>query len=57
LGIEGEEVKAKGIDNIFNKITVGSFPNLNKERVIKVEEAFRIPPRQDQKKHPYTYYT
>jgi hypothetical protein len=28
MGIEEEEVKAKGIHNILNKIITGNFPNL-----------------------------
>jgi hypothetical protein len=33
MGIkEGEEVQAKGIHNIFNKIMAENFPNLKKER-------------------------
>jgi hypothetical protein len=31
---EGEEVQAKVIDNIFNKIIAENFPNIEKERVI-----------------------
>jgi hypothetical protein len=27
MGIEGEEVQAKGIQNIFNKIITENFPN------------------------------
>jgi hypothetical protein len=44
---EGEEVQAKGICNIFNKI-IDNFPNLEKAMTIQVQEAFRIPNRLDQ---------
>jgi hypothetical protein len=48
MGIEeGEEVQAKGICNIFNKITE-NFPNLEKVLPIQVQEAFRTPNRLDQ---------
>jgi hypothetical protein len=48
LGIkEGEEVQTKGIDNLFNKIIAENFPNLEKERVIQVQEAYRTPNCQD----------
>jgi hypothetical protein len=48
MGIEeGEEVQAKGIHNIFNKITENS-PNLQKVLLIQVQEAFRTPNRLDQ---------
>jgi hypothetical protein len=46
MGIEeGEEVKAKGIHNIFNKIIMESFLNLEKLMPIKVQEASRTPNR------------
>jgi hypothetical protein len=49
MGIEeGEEVQAKGICNIFNKIMTENFPNLEKTMPIQVQEAFRTPNRLDQ---------
>jgi hypothetical protein len=49
MGIEeGEEVKAKGIHNIFNKIITESCPNLEKAMPIQVQEASRTPNRLDQ---------
>jgi hypothetical protein len=37
MGIkEGEELQAKGIGNIFNKITAENLPNLEKEMLIQV---------------------
>jgi hypothetical protein len=42
MGIE-EEVQAKGIHNIFNKITTENFPNLEKVMSIQVQEAYRTP--------------
>jgi hypothetical protein len=45
---EGEEVQAKGIHNIFNKIITENFPNLKKVFPIQVQEASRIPNRLDQ---------
>jgi hypothetical protein len=49
LGIEeGEEVQAKGIHNIFNKIVTENFPNLEKTMPTQVQEASRIPNRLDQ---------
>jgi hypothetical protein len=42
MGIEeGEEVQAKGILNIFNKIITENFPNLKKVLTIQVQEASR----------------
>jgi hypothetical protein len=45
MGIEeGEEVQAKGIHNIFSKITE-NFPNLEEVMPIQVQEASRTPNR------------
>jgi hypothetical protein len=46
---EGEEVQAKGIHNICNKITE-NFPNLEIIMPIQVQEASRTPKRFDQRK-------
>jgi hypothetical protein len=48
IGIEGEEIQAKGICNIFNKIIAENFPNLKRELPIQVQEASRTPKRPDQ---------
>jgi hypothetical protein len=49
MGIEeGEEVQAKGICNIFNKIITENFPNPEKAMPIQVQEASRTPNRADQ---------
>jgi hypothetical protein len=51
MGIEeGEEVHAKGIHNIFNKIITENFPNLEKTTLIQVQGASRTPKRLDQNK-------
>jgi hypothetical protein len=48
MGIEeGEEVQAKGICNIFNKIITEKFLNLEKVLPIQVQEASRTPNRLD----------
>jgi hypothetical protein len=38
---EGEEIQTKGTDNQFNRLVVENFPNLEKERVTQVQEAYR----------------
>jgi hypothetical protein len=38
---EGEEKYNKGTDNLSNRIIAENFPNLEKERVIQVQEAYR----------------
>jgi hypothetical protein len=43
---EGEEVQAKGIHNIVNKIIAGNFPNL--EKAMPIQEASTTPNRLDQ---------
>jgi hypothetical protein len=45
---EEEEVQAKGISNIINKIIKENFPNLEKTMPIQVQEASRTPNRLDQ---------
>jgi hypothetical protein len=45
---EGEEVQAKGICNIFNKIITENFPNLEKIMPIQVQETSKTPNRLDQ---------
>jgi uncharacterized coiled-coil protein SlyX len=52
MGIEeGEEIQTKGIDNLFNRIIAENFPNIRKERVTQVQEAYRTPNHQDQKRN------
>jgi hypothetical protein len=49
MGItEGEEVQARGMHNIFNKIVTENFPNLGKAMLIQLHEASRTPKRLDQ---------
>jgi hypothetical protein len=49
MGIEeGEEVQAKEMRNIFNKIITENLPNLGKPMPIQVQEASRTPNRHDQ---------
>jgi hypothetical protein len=51
MGIEeGEEVQAKGICNMFNKIITKNFPNLEKTMPIQVQKASRTLNRLDQNK-------
>jgi uncharacterized coiled-coil protein SlyX len=52
MGIEeGEEIQTKGIDNLFNRIIAENFPIIRKERVTQVQEAYRTPNHQDQKRN------
>jgi hypothetical protein len=55
IGIEEEEYShIKGPENILNKITPENFPNLMKNMVINVQEAYRTPNILDEKrKNPH----
>jgi hypothetical protein len=48
MGIEEEEVQAKGVPNIFNKIMTENFPNLEKSIPVQVQKASRTPHSPDQ---------
>jgi hypothetical protein len=49
MGIEeGEEVQAKGMHNILNKIITENFPNVEKSIPIQMQETSRTPNRPDQ---------
>jgi hypothetical protein len=49
MGIEEEEeVQAKGMRNIFNKIITENFPNLEKAIRMQMQETSRTPNRPDQ---------
>jgi hypothetical protein len=49
MGIEeGEEVQAKGMCSIFNKIRTEIFPNLEKTMPIQVQDTSRTLNRPDQ---------
>jgi hypothetical protein len=53
MGIEGEEVQAKGIHNIFDEKIIEKFPNLDKSMPIQIQEASRTPNRLDQNRTPH----
>jgi hypothetical protein len=40
-------MQSKVIDNLFNKIIAADFPNLEKEKNIQVQEAYKTPNYQD----------
>jgi hypothetical protein len=49
MGIEeGEEVQAKGMCNIFNKLITENFPNVKKSIPIQIQEASTTPNKPDQ---------
>jgi hypothetical protein len=42
---ENEDFQLKGPANIFNKIIEENFPNLKKEMLMNIQEAYRTPNR------------
>jgi hypothetical protein len=52
MGVEeGEEIQTKGTDNLFHRIIAENLPNFKKERVTKVQEAYRTQNHQNQKRN------
>jgi hypothetical protein len=52
IGIEeSEDSQLKEPVNIFNKIIEENFPNLKKEMSMNIQEAYRTPNKQDQKRN------
>jgi hypothetical protein len=51
MGIEGELIQTKGMDNLFNNTRAGNFPNLEKGRDIQIQESYRTPNCQDKKRN------
>jgi hypothetical protein len=48
---EGEEIQTNSPDNLFNKRIAENFPNLEKKTLTQVQEAYRPPNRQNQKRN------
>jgi hypothetical protein len=48
---ENEDLQLKGPSNIFNKIIEENYPKLKKEISMNIQEAYRTPNRQDQKRN------
>jgi hypothetical protein len=48
---ENEDFQLKGPANSFNKIIEENFPNLKKEMPMNIQDAYRTPNRQDQKRN------
>jgi hypothetical protein len=55
MSIEGEEVQAKGIHNIFKTIKAKNFQYLKKEKHIQVQKASRTPNRHEQNRTSLWY--
>jgi hypothetical protein len=48
---ENKDFQLKGTVNIFNKIIEENFPNLKKEMLMNIQEAYRSPNRLGQKRN------
>jgi hypothetical protein len=53
---EGQEGQVKGIKNIFDKIIAQNFPNVEKEMIMHVQEAFKTPKQVRPEKNLLTIY-
>jgi hypothetical protein len=42
MSMEEEEIQAKGIENIFNKVIAKNFPKFEKEVAIQVQDALGL---------------
>ena len=49
---ENEDFQIKGPANIFNKIIEENFPNLKKEMLMNIQEAYRTPNHWPRKEIP-----
>ena len=51
IGIEeGLETETKGINNLFREVILENFPNIEREVDTQVQETYRTPNRQDQRR-------
>jgi hypothetical protein len=51
MEVEEKEIQTKGIDNLFNRLIARKFCNLKKETVTQMQEAYRTPNHQEQKRN------
>jgi hypothetical protein len=52
MGVEeGEKIQSKGNDNLLNCISSENFPDVTKERISQLQEAYRTPNHQVQKRN------
>jgi hypothetical protein len=45
-----KRIKTEGLDNVFNRLIVTNFPNLEKEQVPQVQDVYRVSTHRDQKR-------
>jgi hypothetical protein len=51
MDIKEEKIQTNSINNLYNNIIAENFPKLEKGRDIQVQEAYRTPNYQDQKRN------
>jgi hypothetical protein len=56
MGIEGEVIQTKGINNLINNIIAENFPNLEREGNPDTRSLQITKPSGLEKKHPQTYH-
>ena len=50
IGIPGGEQEEQGIENLFEKVMMGKFPNFMREKVTQIQETQRVPIKRNQKR-------
>ena len=49
IGIPEAEEEEQGVENLFEKVMMGNFPNLIREKVTQIQESQRVPIKGTQK--------
>ena len=49
IGIPEGEEEEEGIENVFQKVMMGNFPNLMREKVTQIQEAQRVPKKESKR--------
>ena len=50
IGIPEGEEEEQGIENLFEKVMMGNFPNLRREKVTQIQETQRVPTKRNPKR-------
>ena len=50
IGIPEGEEEEQGIESLFEKVMMGNFPNLMREKVIQIQETQRVPSKRNPKR-------
>jgi hypothetical protein len=55
--LEGQKMQTEDIDNLVNRIIAENLPNLEKNRLLQVQETYRMPKHQNQKRNTPKHIT